>query len=152
MKRVRPLILGAAVVIASLVAVLLLAGCGSAQATPDPFLGTWRPQTPSGKPPGSPPMIITRAQAGYLVTVVYWGPGQEPASPRPTLAIPFTRHGDTLAGAYKVPGMGRLRAEIAYLPRSGQLAWANSSTPSGPLGKPVKWVKVSGGTAYPTTP
>ena len=40
MKRVRPLILDAAVVIASLVAVLTLAGCGSAKATPDPFLGT----------------------------------------------------------------------------------------------------------------
>lgn len=152
MRRTGVMILGAVLLMASPVCVPLLAGCGASRATPDPLVGTWRPVTPSGTP-GSPPLIITKAKEGYLATLVYWGPEQKPASPRPTMAIPLARHGDKLVGTYEVAGLGKVRLEIDYLPQSGRLTWANSKTPNGPLIKdPGMFAKVSGGTAYPTTP
>jgi hypothetical protein len=139
-----------ALAVVSVLAVPLLAGCGGGKAAVDPLVGTWRELGAGGKPEQTP-LIITRTQGGYLATVVFWGPELRPASPRPTFAFPLTRQGDKLLGTYKA-GNVSARVEMTYLPASGHMTWANSRTPDGPLNKPTEMVKVSSGTAYPSTP
>ena len=128
--------------------VVAIAACGGAKTASDPFVGTWRDQAANGRL-GQTPMIVTKSGNGYVATFVFWGPGEEPASPRPTLFVSMRRHGDKLTGTFAT-GL-KLRAEIVYLPNSGKATWANSRTATGPLNKPTVMVKVSLGTAYPTT-
>ena len=71
-----------------------------------------------------------------------------------TIALPsangtreFERQGDKLLGTF---GADELRVEIAYVPTSGRLTWANSRTPDGPLNAPSDLVKVSDSTELPT--
>ena len=139
-----------ALALVSVLAVPLLAGCGGGKAAVDPLVGTWRELGAGGKPLPAP-VIITKTQDGYLATIAYWGPGSQPASPRPTLALPLRRQGDKLIGTYRAGGVN-LRVEMIYLPASGRMTWANSQTANGSLNKPTEMVKVSSGTAYPTTP
>jgi hypothetical protein len=138
-----------ALAVAWVLAVALLAGCGGGKAAVDPFVGTWR-QLGAGGKPETTLLIITKTQDGYLATTVYWGPSPQPVSPRPTFAFPLTRQGDKLVGTY-TGGDGRVRTEMAYLPASGHMTWVNSGTAEGPLVNPTEMVKVSSGTAYPTT-
>lgn len=139
-----------ALAVAWVLAVPLLAGCGSGKVAVDPLVGSWRVLAAGGSPEQTP-LIITKTGDGYVATTVYWGPSQLPASPRPVLAFPLTRQGDTLAGTYRM-GDVDVRAQIIYVPASGHITWANSQTPNGPLDKPTEMAKVSGSTAYPTTP
>ena len=133
-----------------IVAVSVLAGgCGDDSQRADPFVGTWR-QSPGSGPNAQTPLIIAKSGDHYVATIVYWGPGDEPASPRPTVAIEMTRSGNTLSGTFGSDPT--LRAQIVYVPETGHLTWANSRTPDGPLNAPDELVKVSSGTAYPTTP
>jgi hypothetical protein len=125
----------------------LAAACGGDDIASDPFVGTWRVQERDGSM-GQTPIVITKTDEGYLATFVYWGSGMKPASPRPTLPIRMERSGNFLVGTFGEPA---LRAEIAYQPESDKATWANSRTPDGPLNKPDLLVKVSEGTAYPTT-
>jgi len=137
-----------------MVAVGSLASRGDIETDQDPLVGTWRQQSIDPQT-SMAPLIITKTPDGYLGTVVFWGPDETPASPRPTIAIPLTRDGDKLLGRYpEMPGAfgsGRLRVEITILPESGHLTWANSRTEDGPLDTPIEMVKVSDGTAYPTS-
>ncbi len=149
MQRRRWIAIGALTFV-SVLAVPLLAGCGGGKAAVDPFVGTWREVGAGGKPEQTP-LIITKTQDGYLATIVYWGPSPLPASPRPTFAFPLTRQGDKLLGTYK-GGNGSVRTELTYLPASGHMTWANSRTAEGPVINPTEMVKVSSGTAYPSTP
>ena len=95
-------------------------------------------------------MVITKSREGYVATFVFWGPGEKPASPRPTFPISMTRQGDTLVGRYKALNQN-LRAKMVYEPSSGRATWTNSRTADGPFNKPTTMIKVSEGTAYPTT-
>ena len=141
-----------ALAVVSVLAVPLLAGCGGGKAAADPFVGTWRQLGAGGKPEQTP-LIITKTQDRYLARAVLWGSGLQPASSqgRLALAFPLTRKGDKLVGTYRA-GDVNTRTEMIYLPASGHMTWANSLTPNGPLNKPTEMVKVSSGTAYPSTP
>jgi hypothetical protein len=135
-----------------------LVACGGKTAS-DPFVGTWCRQDANGQLDRTTPLVITKSGDGYVATLVYWGIGQylglgTPASPLPTLPIRMQRHGDTLSGTFYGDSTRRtrLRAEIVYLPESGKATYANSRTADGPMNKPDTFVRVSHGTAYPTTP
>jgi len=128
-----------------LVLVSLAGSCG--RSAHDPFVGTWRVLPGHGQSA----MVITRSGSGYVATIVFWGDvGDRPAHPRPVLPIPVTRRGNVLTGTYR-SGSQTLRVQMAYQPSTGHLAWANSRTPNGPLNSREDLVKVSQGTAYPTT-
>ncbi len=122
--------------------------CG-AKAEKDSLVGTWR-LWPGHGPDSQTPLIITKNGQDYVATVVYWGPGDEPASPRPTLPVSLKRSGDRLTGTFTKNGK-TVRVTMLYEPASGHLTFANS-TRDGPMTKPAVFVKVSDGTAYPTTP
>ena len=62
------LLLAGALLVA-LAFVSVAAGCGNAEATADPFVGTWRQQLPGGNL-GSEPLIITKTANGYTGTLV----------------------------------------------------------------------------------
>jgi hypothetical protein len=141
-----------AYVLAILVVVLALSvavtACGEQESASDPLVGTWRLQAADGSVVGTP-LIITKSGAGYVATLVFWGDSEgKPASPGPTEAISLKRQGDTLTGVFTDL---TLRVEIVYLPGSGKITFAGSRTPDGPLSKPDTMVKVSPGTAYPST-
>lgn len=102
-----------------------LAACGGDKPESDQFVGTWREQEADGTL-GQTPIVITKSGDGYVATVVYWGSGVKPASPRPTLAISMRRQGDKLTGT--LSDDPRLRFEIVYLPDSGKATFANSRT------------------------
>ena len=131
---------------ALLVLTAAVASCGG---KPDPLVGTWR-SWPGHGPRSQTPLIITKNGDGYVATLVFWGPGDQPASPRPTSSLSMKRSGDTLTGSWTTNGMTK-RAEIRYDPSSGHLAVASSGPPDS-LSKPYVYVKVSESTAYPTTP
>ncbi len=115
---------------------------------PDSFVGTWR-QWPGHGPGSQTPLVITKKGDGYVATIVYWGPGDTPASPRPILPISMTRSSNRLTGTFKINGISQ-HTEIVYEPTSGHLTFAQSG--SSPPAKPIVFVKVSDGTAYPTAP
>jgi hypothetical protein len=131
---------------AVLLGAALLAACGGDEQVADPFVGTWREV---GDATGTP-VIIAKTNDDYVATVVYRGPDDKAASPRPAVSIPLTKDGDKLVGTYESPS-GSLRLEITYLPDSGHTTWANSRTPDGPLNAPDELEKVSESTTIPSS-
>jgi len=121
----------------ALVTVASIAGCGSRN-EPDPFVGTWRQL--DYRTMWSAPLIIARVQDGYLATLAF-------SQTQPQ--FPLTREGNDLVGTVKL-GMGRVRVEVAYVPKSGHLAVRNAKSPGGPMSKPVEMTKVSNSTVIPS--
>jgi hypothetical protein len=147
MKKPKPWIVGAALVLVAL-AVPFLAGCGGGTAvTPaaDPFIGTWKTPGYQTATDSSVSLVIATGADGYLATFVYPTPNGRPS----TLEIPLVRQGDKLVGTFRESNK-TVRAEVAYLPASGRIAWANSRTLNGPLNKPNELTKASVSTAIPT--
>jgi hypothetical protein len=132
---------------ALLVIAAVVGSCG--KSAPDPLVGTWR-LSPGHGTSSQTPLTIAKQGNGYLATIVYWGPGDTPASPRPVLPFAMKRSGDRLTGTFTKNGT-TVRAQIVYEPASRQLTFANS-TPDGAMSKPAVFVRVSTSTAYPSTP
>ena len=72
MRRHKACIIGLAVALVALAVMPILIGCGGGKTSADPFIGTWREQLAGGKT-GSPPLVVTKAQDGYVATFVFWG-------------------------------------------------------------------------------
>ena len=118
--------------LAIVIAVLLLASCGHAQAQKDPFVGTWR----QGRHP--PRVVIAKVSGGYVATLVYLK-----GSARMTLA----RHGDELAGTLKLTTGQALRVVIDYQPATGRLRFRNTSPETGQWSSPSELSRISNGTS-----
>jgi hypothetical protein len=96
-----------------LAVVLLLAGCGQANAPKDPFVGTWRSVDEAGIV-----VTIARAHDGYSVTTIWLG--------RPDNRAILTRHQGELVGTVAVPTIvdfaGKTwRMTVTYMPLNHEL-------------------------------
>ena len=99
-------------------------------------------------------MIITTTKDGYLATLVYWSPDEQPASLRPTCAIPLARDGNKLTGSYEVPGASKFVVEFTHHSESRVITWPKSTDPvaASLVREDRSWMKVTDGTAYPAPP
>jgi hypothetical protein len=122
--------------LAILAAILLLAGCGQANAPKDPFVGTWRGTAVSDDPNGH--LVIARVPNGYLVAITLDGH---------TMGTDvFARQGNKLVAAVKESGEpgGVLRMGITYLPGTGRVSWKYGN------GLPAELVRISNSTEIPS--
>ena len=115
------------VILAVTVAALLLAGCGAAGATSDPFAGTWTPADQEG----SASIIIAKTTGGYRA--VFEQNGQA------LFLVRFARHDDRLTS---LPSM-MARTLLDYHSDAGQLTYTQN-------GRSTAFHKVSDETAFPS--
>ena len=114
-------------ILAATVATLLLAGCGAAGATGDPFAGTWTPADQQG----STSIIIAKATDGYRA--VFEQNGQA------LFLVRFARHDNRLTS---LPSM-MARTLLDYHSDTGQLTYTQS-------GGTTEFHKASDKTAFPS--
>ena len=113
--------------LAILAAALLLAGCGHAVPSHDPFVGTWQSHSPDMT------TVIAKVAAGYRVT----GEVDSQAA-----SFILSRHGDELRGTFSdvFPSSSIV---VAYVPGTGYLTIKSSA------GAVTELSKVSASTAWP---
>ena len=113
-------------------------GGGSASASPDPFVGTWRPLDRSS----SATLTIAKTVDGYRATLLAGKPN----------SFSLVRHGEQLTGMAHLAA-GPVAVELTYQPSRQHIAWRNG-TKSG--SNPSAWSsaqqleRVSPATASPT--
>jgi hypothetical protein len=139
-RRVITLVGVLAAMLVTLGTVLVAVGCGTAKPASDPFVGSWRSHFPDGSP-NPTVLVIAKTPSGYTGKLVY--------APQQELVVNLTRQRETLGGTYPVDDHTE-RVEIRLLQQPGHLTWANSTSPDGPLGEPLEWVRASTSTAHPT--
>jgi hypothetical protein len=125
-------------------AVVLLAGCGHANAPSvpkDPVVGTWRAEL---GPPEGWLLVVTKLPAGYQATVAYTQLDAH-SQPIPPVVGTFTRKGNQLFGVLKLT-TGDNHALLVYTPTTGHLTWRSLAF----LGASTIMTKVSDSTAIPS--
>jgi hypothetical protein len=146
--------------LAILAAVLLLAGCGHANAPQDPFVGTWRDKGfrigaavydkklgafTLGTHPTLAELVITKQANRYHATLAVWH--DWPFGQRDMF---LTRHGNRLVGSIytyspTANGSRQYYVVLTYLLTTGRLTFREATSPTGHLAKPdgFSWVSAS---------
>jgi hypothetical protein len=118
--------------LAILAATLLLAGCGHAGATTDPFVGTWQFQGVH--------LVVAKVGGSYQTIVVSHGPGW---------VGPYKRTGNELKASLHVTLDGKPTGQVIvefvdYLPATGHLTYKDGTGPA------LDFSRVSDSTAVPS--